>query len=272
MIVDCHTHLWAGVEQLGRSATFMLRRAGALEDCLANPAEHTQAARCVDRTLVFACRCTATGVHVPNDYVAQYAASSNGKMLAVAAVDPSDGVDAGEVEAMLSRREVAGLTLDPAGGNFHPADSRVMPLYEAAEALGKCVFFNHGSALATAGRMEYARPSLLEEIALEWPKLTMVIASMGQPWVAECVALLGRRERVFADIASLIRRPWQAYQAWGRRISATSWTRFCSAAIFPSARRRRRSSPSTASTKSRRGRTCRPCRGRPCGRSSKGGR
>ncbi len=164
---------------------------------------------------MFACRCTATGVHVPNDYVAQYAASSNGKMLAVAAVDPSDGVDAGEVEAMLSRREVAGLTLDPAGGNFHPADSRVMPLYEAAEALGKCVFFHHGSALATAGRMEYARPSLLEEIALEWPKLTMVIASMGQPWVAECVALLGRRERVFADIASLIRRPWQAYQALG---------------------------------------------------------
>jgi predicted TIM-barrel fold metal-dependent hydrolase len=191
----------------------MLHRAGAREDCLAGPTEHTQAARCVDRTLVFAHRCAATGAHVPNDDVAQYVAASHGKMLAVAAVDPSDGTSAGEVESLLSRREFAGLALDPAGGNFHPADSRVMPLYEAAAALGKCVFFNFGSSLVAAGRMEFSRPSLVEEIAMELPDLPIVIASMGQPWVSECVALLGRRPRVFADIAPLIRRSWQAYQA-----------------------------------------------------------
>jgi predicted TIM-barrel fold metal-dependent hydrolase len=53
----------------------------------------------------------------------------------------------------------------------------------------------------------------VEEIAAELPELTIVIASMGFPWVSECLALLARRERVFADIASLIRRPWQAYHA-----------------------------------------------------------
>ncbi|MGA2264809.1 MAG: amidohydrolase family protein [Phycisphaerae bacterium] len=213
MIIDCHTHLWAGVNQLGQGAPSMLRRAGASEGCPAGPAEHAEAARCVDKALVFAYRCAATGAEVPNDYVAHYAAASEGKMLAVIAVDPADGVDSHEAKAFLDRPEVAGLTLDPACGNFHPADSRVMPLYEAAAVRGKCVFFNHGSALAVGGRMEFARPSLLEEIAMEFPRLTMVVASCGEPWAAECVALLGRRPRVFADIASLIRRPWEAYQA-----------------------------------------------------------
>jgi predicted TIM-barrel fold metal-dependent hydrolase len=133
-------------------------------------------------------------------------------MLAVAAVDPADG-PIRAVQAMLGRPEVAGVVVDPAGGDFHPADSRVMPLYEAVAAAGKCVFFEGGLSLGGAGRMAYAHPSLVEDIATELPGLTIVIGSMGFPWVSECLALLARRERVFADIAALIRRPWQAYHA-----------------------------------------------------------
>ncbi len=212
MIVDCHTHLWADVHQLGQGAEAMLRRAGVGEDCPAGPAGHRQAAAGVGRTLVFAYRCAATGGNVPNDYVADYVAASDGRMLAVAAADPADG-NTRSIEGLLVRREFAGVVVDPAGGNFHPTDSRVMPLYEAAAALGKCVFFQHGVDLTGAGRIGYARPSLVEEIAAELPKLTIVLTSMSFPWITECLALLARRPRVFADVASLIRRPWQAYHA-----------------------------------------------------------
>ncbi|MCJ7543082.1 MAG: amidohydrolase family protein [Phycisphaerae bacterium] len=212
MIVDCHTHLWADAHQLGKGAEAMLLRAGVRGDCCAGPAEHRQAAVGVDRTLVFAYRCAATGGNVPNDYVADYVASSDGKMLAVAAADPADGPTR-PIEALLVRREFAGVVVDPAGGDFHPTDSRIMPLYEAAAALGKCVFFQHGADWAGAGRMAHARPVLLEDIAAELPTLTIVIASMGFPWVTECLALLARRPRVFADVAALVRRPWQAYHA-----------------------------------------------------------
>jgi predicted TIM-barrel fold metal-dependent hydrolase len=212
MIVDCHTHLWADVHQLGKGAEAALTRAGVRPDCPAGPAEHREAAAGADRTLVFAYRCAATGGWVPNDYVADYAASSEGKMLAVVAADPADGAPR-PIEALLVRPEVAGVVVDPAGGDFHPTDTRVMPLYEAAAASGKCVFFQDGLSWGGAGRMAYAHPSLVEEIAAELPEATIVIASMGFPWVNECLALLARRPRVFADIAALVRRPWQAYHA-----------------------------------------------------------
>jgi predicted TIM-barrel fold metal-dependent hydrolase len=61
--------------------------------------------------------------------------------------------------------------------------------------------------------MQFARPSLLDEVARELPQLKIVIAHMGYPWIEECVVLLGKHSNVFADISSLLHRPWQAYNA-----------------------------------------------------------
>ena len=116
-------------------------------------------------------------------------------------------------EAMLERKEFRGLTVSPAMQAFHPADSRAMALYDLADGRGAPVFIHQGTHLPARGRMEYARPFLLDEIAREFPNLTMVISSLGHPWVEEAIALLGKHPRVFADVAGLIRRPWQAYNA-----------------------------------------------------------
>jgi len=213
MIIDCHTHIWANAGQMGKAAERVLRRIGGGKLPPAAPADHSQAARCVSRTLVFAYRSAAAAALVPNSYVAEYVSANGGAMLGVAAVDPTDRASLGEVDELLDRKEFCGLTLDCSGGDFHPADSRAMGVYEAAAACGKPVFFCHGRHLTVGGRMEYARPSLLEEIAVEFPKLTIVISSMGYPWVDECIALVARHERVFADVAPLIRRPWQAHNA-----------------------------------------------------------
>jgi predicted TIM-barrel fold metal-dependent hydrolase len=36
---------------------------------------------------------------------------------------------------------------------------------------------------------------------------------MGYPWVEECVVMLGKHPNIYADISSLLHRPWQAYNA-----------------------------------------------------------
>ena len=46
-----------------------------------------------------------------------------------------------------------------------------------------------------------------------FPKLRLVIAQLGQPWVDETICLLGKHPNVFADVSGLLRRPWQAYNA-----------------------------------------------------------
>jgi hypothetical protein len=213
MITDCHTHVWDGIGQLGSGAEAHLRRQGLRDGVSASPADHGLAARCVDRTLVFAFRCARSGACVPNDLVARYVAGSGDRIFGVAAVDCNEDDAAPQAAALLDREEFCGLTVSPAVQDFHPADSRAMRIYETAAQRGKPVFFCQGAAFPAYGRMEYARPSLLDQIALELPGLKIVVSSMGHPWMEECVALIGKHPNVFADLAGLLRRPWQAYNA-----------------------------------------------------------
>jgi predicted TIM-barrel fold metal-dependent hydrolase len=46
-----------------------------------------------------------------------------------------------------------------------------------------------------------------------FPKLRLIIAQLGQPWIEETICLLGKHANVFADVSGLLSRPWQAYNA-----------------------------------------------------------
>ena len=213
MIVDCHTHIWSSTEQLGRGGEEFVRRQSGRECVPAGPADHALAAECVDKCLVMAFRSVDLNADVPNEFVGDYVARHRDKMIGIAAVDPSEDGAVDRAELLLKRDEFRGLTISPAMQNLHPADSRAMGLYQLAARLGVPVFFCQSTHFPTAGRMEYARPSLLDEIARDFPDLVMVISSLGHPWIEEGIALLGKHRRVFGDISGLIHRPWQAYNA-----------------------------------------------------------
>jgi hypothetical protein len=213
MIVDCNTHVWASAEQLGVGAGEFLRRHGGRAGIAAAPADHALAAECADRSLVFAFRSVALGAEVPNDYVAEYVARNREKLIGVAAVDPAEAGASERAAALLDRREFRGLTISPAAQDIHPCDSRAMAIYELAQRRAVPVFFWQAAHFRAPGRMEYARPSLLDDVAAEFPNLVIVVSSLGQPWIEECLALMGKRPRVYADLSGVIGRAWQAYNA-----------------------------------------------------------
>jgi hypothetical protein len=53
----------------------------------------------------------------------------------------------------------------------------------------------------------------MDEVARTFPRLRIVIAQLGQPWIDETIVLLGKHANVFADVSGLLGRPWQAYNA-----------------------------------------------------------
>jgi len=164
-------------------------------------------------TLVFGLRSKHLGADVPNEFIAEHVARHRDRMVGIAAIDPAEELPLDEVEALLDRDEFRGLAVSPAAQNFHPADTRAVGIYELAARKRVPIFVQQGTHFAALGRMEYARPLLLDEIAREFPDLTIVVSSLGHPWVEEGIALLGKHPRVFGDIAGLVRRPWQAYNA-----------------------------------------------------------
>ena len=213
MIIDCHTHVWSRPEQLGRNAAAHIEREAGRRAVSASPADHALSARCTDKTLVLGFSSLHLGADVPNDLIADCVSHHADRMIGVAAVDPADENAVARATDLLHRKEFRGLTISPSAQDVHPSDSRALALYELAARQAAPVFFCQSTHFQTQGRMEYARPSLLDEIAREYPALTIVISSLGHPWIEEGIALMGKHPRVYGDIAGLIRRPWQAYNA-----------------------------------------------------------
>lgn len=180
----------------------------------ASPQRHLQSAAPVDKTLVFGFKSRHLNVEIPNAFVAAHVRRYPDKLIGVAGVDPTnlpEGLD--DVRKAQAELGMAAITVAPAAQDFHPADSRAMQVYAEAAKLGMPVFVHQGIQLSAATKMDFARPVLLDEVAREFPELKLVISHLGFPWVDECVCLLGKHANVYADVSSLLSRPWHAYHA-----------------------------------------------------------
>ncbi|MEM9414103.1 MAG: amidohydrolase family protein [Planctomycetota bacterium] len=214
MIVDLHTRMWNTTDQLGRpvAAQMRRRRVEAWDDHTADPEGHHEAMKPVDRAVVLGFESKALGGHISHEQVAGYVARDPDKLLGFAGIDPkaSDPVESLENAIALG---LVGVVVSPAAAGFHPTDTRAMALFEACQDKRVPVLFESGALLARDTRMEFARPVLLDEVAREFPDLKLILGSCGDPWVDECVALMAKHPTVYADIAGLVARPWQLFNA-----------------------------------------------------------
>ncbi len=194
------------------SADWLARHSGQA-NLAADPGEHAAATAGVDVALVWGFRSRRLGAEVPNAFIADYVAQHRDRVIGIAAIDPPQPDALERLGNIAQRAEFGGITISPAGQGFHPADSRAMRVYEFCAARGLPVFIESGVDLSPQAVMEFARPHLLDEIARSFETLTLVVSDVGRPWVDETIALLAKHPNVYADVASLLRRPWEAYHA-----------------------------------------------------------
>jgi hypothetical protein len=53
----------------------------------------------------------------------------------------------------------------------------------------------------------------MDQVAIEYPDLKIVLAHLGHPWEGEAIAAIRRNPNLFADISALYYRPWQFYNS-----------------------------------------------------------
>ena len=217
MIVDCHTHIWESVEQLGRGTGLwntQVRASLPVSARKANPETHLLAAKPVDRTFVLAFKSHYLNADVPNEYVARYVRKHPGKLIGFASVDPSRPQEAiDDLRRAHDDFGLRGVSVWPAAQDFHPACSAAMRVYTEAQRLRMPIIFHQDVRASNAGKMEFARPYLIDEVAREFPELKIVISQFGDPWTQETIALLGKHPNVFADISGVVQQPWHAYNS-----------------------------------------------------------
>jgi predicted TIM-barrel fold metal-dependent hydrolase len=230
MIVDCHTHIWQSPEQLGQldlgnmsrpgrgrtgpgPGRFTAQKAGWRSLPAADPDHHWAQSGMVDKSIVLGFKSRYLHAEIPNRYVSDYVSRFPQKLIGFAGIDPTEPTAAAEVRTAREELRLQGITVSPANQDFHPTDSRAMDVYAEAERLGMPILIHPSGHFTEQSKLEFGRPYLFDEVARTFPKLRMVIAQLGQPWVDETICMLAKHPHVYADVSGLLGRPWQAYNA-----------------------------------------------------------
>jgi predicted TIM-barrel fold metal-dependent hydrolase len=214
LLVDCHSHVWAYPGHL--SDEFVneanARSRGHRLDLHVPPEKHLQAMAGVDKVIVFGLRAHHSGLWVPNDYIAAYAATYPEKVIGFGAIDPAVDPIEDTLDEIVSLK-LRGIKLGPIYQNIHPTDPRMMKVYEFCQAHGLPIMIHQGTTFVRTGPLKYALPILLEDVVIEFPRLRMIIAHLGHPWIAETLVLIRKHPHLYSDISALHYRPWQFYNA-----------------------------------------------------------
>ncbi len=215
MIVDVHTHVWECPCHIGETFIHDARvTAGAgYKDIHVDLGRHWEAMQPVDRAIVLGFRARHVGVLVPNEYVAEYVGKHPEKLIGFASVDPQDPDAVEQLDDAIQRLKLRGLKMGPIYQNVAPTDSRFRRIMKRCEELRVPVLIHQGTTFCANVSLEISQPILLQPLALEFPKLRMVIAHMGHPWIDETMVLIRKNRNFFADISALYYRPWQFYNA-----------------------------------------------------------
>jgi uncharacterized protein len=213
VIVDVHTHVGEYPDHISEQFASEAREAwkeatlgGSLDG------HHRDALADVDAAIVLAFNAPAAGFVVPNDYVASYVARDPSRLLGFGSVDPSHRGAIDELERMKHELRLVGCKMGPIYQNVDPLGRNFLSICEALQRLELPMLIHQGTTFARSGSLLYARPILIDEIALRYPQLKIVIAHVGHPWVEDAIAVVRRHPFVFADVSALVTRPWQLYQ------------------------------------------------------------
>lgn len=160
---------------------------------------------------------TATGLPpVPNDFVASCVERHPDAFVGFASVDPWKGEAAvEELHRAVGDLGLRGLKLHPPAQCFAPNDERFYPLWQAASDLGIPLLVHTGTTGLGGGvpggsgvKLRYAQPMLLDDVAADFPDLTIIGAHPSYPWQDEMLAVARHKTNVWLDLSGWSPRLW----------------------------------------------------------------
>lgn len=210
MITDVHTHFWTPDHQGAPWSDGLQRVSRDLsEDDIDKVTleSYTERVAPAERTIVFGLQAHASGIVVPNDAIAEFVRKVGGRTVGFMSVDPTRHDACDEIERCHAELGLQGIKLGPIYQGTSPLHPLTMRVFKVAERLELPVMIHQGAIFANAGRLADAAPLLLDDVAIVFPDLRIVIAHMGHPWLYETVTVMRRHANVYADTSAIPSRP-----------------------------------------------------------------
>lgn len=144
-----------------------------------------------------------------NDWVTKFTREHRDRLVPVGSVNPLHEKDVrSEIERVLDLG-IGMIKIHPPHQLFSPNAYRherpeVAEIYAACERRGIPVMFHTGTSIFPRARNVFADPMPIDDVAIDFPKLTIIIAHAGRPLYGETAAFLARRHpNVFVDLSGI---------------------------------------------------------------------
>jgi predicted TIM-barrel fold metal-dependent hydrolase len=145
-----------------------------------------------------------------NEFVASFCAADPDRLIAAGSVLPTRPDAGAEVERLVRHGGLRAIKLHPPhqlvapNGYTDGSAPGLRGLYEVCERLSVPVIVHTGTSVFPRARNRFGQPILLEDVAIDFPRLTLVLAHGGRPlWMEEAVFLARRFPNVFLEISSV---------------------------------------------------------------------
>ena len=214
MIVDVHSHYFRYPEHFTEEfKRESLRSRGVEIDLTVRWEEYRVTARECDKTIVFGAKARRSGQWVDDKEVAAYVAQHPERLIGFMCLDPTqvgwrDEMEEGHIDLKLK-----GIKLLPMYAGFSPNDRALDDLWIYASRHGLPVLLHTGTTFVANAPLACTLPRLIDEVAIRFPEVKIIMAHLGHPWEGECIATIRKHDNVFADCSALHYRPFQLYHS-----------------------------------------------------------
>lgn len=151
-----------------------------------------------------------TGFHrYSNEEVAELAHENGDVLIPFASIDPHKGkAGAREARRLIRDFGVKGFKFHPTMQGFFPNDRMAYDLYEAIAEEGAIALFHSGQTGVGSGmrggmgmRLKYSNPMHVDDVAVDFPDMPIVLAHPGFPWTEEGLSVAQHKPNVYVDMS-----------------------------------------------------------------------
>jgi len=144
-----------------------------------------------------------------NEEVAKLADENSDILIPFASIDPHKGkTGVREARRLIRDFGIRGFKFHPTMQGFFPNDRLAYPLYEAIAEENCIALFHTGQTGVGSGipggngmRLKYSNPIYLDDVAVDFPKMTIIAAHPSFPWQEEALAVAQHKPNVYIDLS-----------------------------------------------------------------------
>ena len=124
-------------------------------------------------------------------------------------VDPLAGEAAvHRARSLITDHGARGMKFHPTVQAFEPNDRAYYPLWAVLEELGVPALFHTGQTGIGAGlpggrglKLRYSNPMLIDDVAADFPGLTVILAHPSVPWQDEAISMATHKANIYIDLS-----------------------------------------------------------------------